>query len=313
MDKMKSCFVLVLCFVFFASVSATAGVRAVKIPAPYSWSYEGPEGYLYYDWGLTVDDSGFLTIGMEPRAEGDVSASEPMPEGFYWGGALEVEDPEFDGFANIFFEFESNEGEVWLYALASKDWLFGESAGLSAAEAGEKIKANAVVMDGLNSGDMVPVDEEYIGDPKGCNVINLMAVLAPSGEGPGPVLDAMDVEPQTEPVLKYIHVMYNTRSGITPSKSYNVPNPFSPGSGGTNIVYEVGEAGSDIHIKIFTPSGRLVWEKRMLNVPAGNMSTAWEGVSNLGEEVASGVYVCMIIIQKPSGSQTVKTCKIVVR
>jgi C1A family cysteine protease len=66
----------------------------------------------------------------------------------------------------------------------------------------------------------------------------------------------------------------------------NAPNPFS---GGTEIVYEMADAGR-LRMDIFTVEGRLVRTLVDADVPRGLHRTEWHGTDSGGKLVANGVY-----------------------
>ena len=283
----------VLCVLLLVS-SSYAGIKSVKIPLDYSWNYEGDDGYLWYDRNLTVD-SGDLTLGVESTS------------GWLYGFIIN-NDPDFIGWSTITWSDSPYEGEVNVMAWATtgiKDASPTDPSPLNVSNVG----INAEPGEWLEKGDTVPYSG---GLPADCRVLNLQAYLSLMG-GPEPSSagGGNDIKPMADlsnPRLHSITVYYNTSGG---SDTYNDPNPFTPGGGSTtNIMYSVDNAGSKVEIKIFTLSGKLVWEKTIFNVSAGGQSTGWDGISNLNQEVANGVYLCVIIITDPSGNQTINKCKI---
>lgn len=67
----------------------------------------------------------------------------------------------------------------------------------------------------------------------------------------------------------------------------NVPNPFNPS---TEIRYEVPADAGHISLRIYDTAGRLVRTLIDGTVDAGRRTVDWEGRTNEGEAVASGVY-----------------------
>jgi hypothetical protein len=67
----------------------------------------------------------------------------------------------------------------------------------------------------------------------------------------------------------------------------NVPNPFNPA---TRIVYDVPREGGDVHIDIFDVTGRRVRALLGEHRPAGTWTIEWDGRSDAGARVASGIY-----------------------
>ncbi|MGD1048948.1 MAG: FlgD immunoglobulin-like domain containing protein, partial [Candidatus Krumholzibacteriaceae bacterium] len=68
----------------------------------------------------------------------------------------------------------------------------------------------------------------------------------------------------------------------------NFPNPFNPS---TTIQYDMKEKGL-VRIKIYNVAGELVRTLVCEMKNAGSYSVAWDGKSNLGTGVASGIYFC---------------------
>jgi hypothetical protein len=66
----------------------------------------------------------------------------------------------------------------------------------------------------------------------------------------------------------------------------NVPNPFA---GSTTISYSIRTPG-EVHLGVYTLTGRLVTELVNGYAEAGPHSVAWDGRDRFGREVASGVY-----------------------
>ena len=79
------------------------------------------------------------------------------------------------------------------------------------------------------------------------------------------------------------------------------PNPFNPREGGTKIGYYLPTAAS-LEIRIFTLLGDLVWTKTVAaadplgaaGLHTGEMALVWEGRNDIGNEIRSGIYICMI-------------------
>jgi hypothetical protein len=79
------------------------------------------------------------------------------------------------------------------------------------------------------------------------------------------------------------------------------PNPFNPRSGGAKIGYYLPSA-SNLDIKVFTLLGELVWTKTISSSDAygtaglhtGQTALSWDGKNDIGKEIRSGVYICII-------------------
>ncbi len=70
----------------------------------------------------------------------------------------------------------------------------------------------------------------------------------------------------------------------------NYPNPFN---GTTTIVYSVAER-SEVYLRIYDISGKLVAMIQRATVEPGTHVAVWKGKDAAGRSVASGVYVCSI-------------------
>jgi hypothetical protein len=67
-------------------------------------------------------------------------------------------------------------------------------------------------------------------------------------------------------------------------------NESSPASPVTRIVYDVPREGGDVHIDIFDVTGRRVRALLGEHRPAGTWTIEWDGRSDAGARVASGIY-----------------------
>jgi len=94
-------------------------------------------------------------------------------------------------------------------------------------------------------------------------------------------------------VLTWFQNTFPTAVGIVPETYANrldnaYPNPFNPT---TTIRYSIASAGH-VSLKIYNAAGQLVRtlvDEDQAPTPGG-FSVAWDGASNAGERVASGVY-----------------------
>jgi hypothetical protein len=79
------------------------------------------------------------------------------------------------------------------------------------------------------------------------------------------------------------------------------PNPFNPRVGENKIGYYLASA-SNLEIKIFTLLGELVWTKNIsaseaygtAGLHTGDTALGWSGKNDVGNEIRSGVYICII-------------------
>ncbi|MBK9471827.1 MAG: T9SS type A sorting domain-containing protein [bacterium] len=66
------------------------------------------------------------------------------------------------------------------------------------------------------------------------------------------------------------------------------PNPFNPI---TTVTFDLPQPGR-VRLAVFDPSGRLVRSLVDEERVAGSHEVIWNGLSDHGQQVASGVYVC---------------------
>ena len=85
----------------------------------------------------------------------------------------------------------------------------------------------------------------------------------------------------------------------------NYPNPFNPS---TTISYDLPEQ-TEVSIKIFDITGRLVSELANSTQSAGHYSIVWNGTNSAGERVGSGMYVVRLSSKPFSASEKVLLLK----
>ncbi|MCK4352101.1 S8 family serine peptidase [candidate division WOR-3 bacterium] len=71
------------------------------------------------------------------------------------------------------------------------------------------------------------------------------------------------------------------------------PSPFKPGKGVLRLPYQLVN-NSFVHIRIYTLSGRLVWEKEIEDQAMGPHILTWDGKNSNGNFISSGVYICLL-------------------
>ena len=81
---------------------------------------------------------------------------------------------------------------------------------------------------------------------------------------------------------------------LSESNTYNYPNPFS---GETTIRFSLARA-EDVNIYIYDINDNLVWKNSKFNGKVGINTITWSGLNDRGEEVANGVYLLEVSIQK---------------
>ena len=70
----------------------------------------------------------------------------------------------------------------------------------------------------------------------------------------------------------------------------NVPNPFNPK---TTVTFDLPEQCA-VRLTVHSITGQLVRVLASGTMPAGRFETAWDGRSDTGVNVASGVYLCRL-------------------
>ncbi len=117
--------------------------------------------------------------------------------------------------------------------------------------------------------------------------------------GPPPDIHYEEIPGRTSP-FEEERIGYPARYDL----SYNYPNPFNPV---TTFFYQVPPPGGDVEIVIYNVSGQRVTPLVNEHKPSGLYKVTWDGVSERGERVASGVY----FVRMRAGSFT-ETQKVIV-
>jgi hypothetical protein len=87
-------------------------------------------------------------------------------------------------------------------------------------------------------------------------------------------------------------VKVSTKKALLLTEVMNYPNPFSRV---TNFYYRLSSDAERVEVKIFTLAGRLIRQIPLASAQAGiNYSTVWDGRDQVGDEVATGVYIYKI-------------------
>ncbi len=115
-----------------------------------------------------------------------------------------------------------------------------------------------------------------------------------------PVLNLEAVSPRGEPLAWQSDPTAIVEQNFSTSVS-SYPNPFNPRAGGTRIGYYL-PSSSDLEIRIFTLLGELVWTKSVsaadqygsAGLHTGQSALIWDGRNDIGKDIRSGVYICII-------------------
>jgi flagellar hook assembly protein FlgD len=88
-----------------------------------------------------------------------------------------------------------------------------------------------------------------------------------------------------------------TGTGYKSGIFYNFPNPFNPNKQSTRIIYGI-EKQSKISLRIYNIRGELIRElipQQEITIP-GRYGIDWDGRNDSNQMVASGVYICCLVI-----------------
>jgi len=91
----------------------------------------------------------------------------------------------------------------------------------------------------------------------------------------------------------------------------NFPNPFEDDFGTHFSFYLLAGAPADVLVRVFTISGRLIYERAERGLNPGYHQLAWDGRDMEGETLANGVYLCKMIASTGSerAEQTLRMVK----
>ena len=80
------------------------------------------------------------------------------------------------------------------------------------------------------------------------------------------------------------------------------PNPFDDDAG-TRFVFTLTGAGpADVLVRVFTASGRRIYEARLDGLPPGHHEIPWDGRDAEGQKLANGVYFYKLVAHGSSGT-----------
>ncbi len=82
------------------------------------------------------------------------------------------------------------------------------------------------------------------------------------------------------------------------------PNPFEDDLGCHFSFLISSAARSELLLRVFTPTGRLVYERRERDLDPGYHQLAWDGRDAEGQKLANGTYLYRLIVKNPLGDQT---------
>ncbi|MDP6995789.1 MAG: C25 family cysteine peptidase [Candidatus Poribacteria bacterium] len=85
-------------------------------------------------------------------------------------------------------------------------------------------------------------------------------------------------------------IQFQVNDGLQLLNVLNYPNPFQSE---TTVTFELPSSADEVIVKIYTISGRLIWQE-VINGGIGFMMVPWNGRDSDGETVANGVYYCKV-------------------
>jgi hypothetical protein len=84
------------------------------------------------------------------------------------------------------------------------------------------------------------------------------------------------------------------------------PNPFD--DAGTRFVFQLqGGATADLMLRVYTVSGRLIYERLERGVLPGSRELPWDGRDSEGDKLANGTYLVRMVAHGASGSASAET------
>lgn len=97
----------------------------------------------------------------------------------------------------------------------------------------------------------------------------------------------------------------------------SAPSPFSPPKEATGIYYTLKSNVKAVEASVFDIAGNLIWAKRfdgnsLAKTSEGQCYLQWDGRSNNGELVGSGVYIYLLSIMGISGQRDAARGKVIV-
>ena len=82
------------------------------------------------------------------------------------------------------------------------------------------------------------------------------------------------------------------------------PNPFDDELGTRFVFTLTGDAGADVLVRVFTASGRRVYETRLGGLPPGHHEIPWDGLDEEGQKLANGIYFYKVVAHGSAGTSS---------
>jgi hypothetical protein len=80
------------------------------------------------------------------------------------------------------------------------------------------------------------------------------------------------------------------------------PNPFDDDAGTRFVFTLTGDSPTDVLVRVFTASGRRIYEARVDGLPPGHHEIPWDGRDAEGQKLANGVYFFKLVAHGSSGT-----------
>ena len=82
------------------------------------------------------------------------------------------------------------------------------------------------------------------------------------------------------------------------------PNPFDEELGTRFVFTLTGDAPADLLVRVYTVSGRRVYENRLDGLQPGHHEIPWDGLDEEGDKLANGIYFYKLVAHGPSGTSS---------
>ena len=94
-------------------------------------------------------------------------------------------------------------------------------------------------------------------------------------------------------------------SALNGFEGYNYPNPFSPGRGGTRIVFNAPPSGyARAVVSVYSELQDLLFRREYTNIPPGVSEVPFDGRDKYGRSFFNGSYICRVHFEGPDDKET---------
>jgi len=98
------------------------------------------------------------------------------------------------------------------------------------------------------------------------------------------------------------HFRVETRFALRDALAF--PNPFDDELGTRFVFTLTGETPADLLVRVYTVSGRRVYETRRDGLPPGHHEIPWDGLDEEGQRLANGIYFYKLVAHGSSGTSS---------